>query len=387
MDLEKYGITMWSEEKIKAFRKALLDWYDKNKRDLPWRKNTDPYAVWVSEIMLQQTRVDTVIPYFYRFMEQLPTIQALAEASEEVLLKVWEGLGYYTRVRNMQQAARQIMEEYHGVFPTTYETIIQLKGIGPYTAGAIASISFGLPEPAVDGNLMRVLSRLFEIDYDIGNPSNRKIFQAVAEVLIDPKRPGDFNQALMDLGSDIESPVNPKPELSPVKDFSAAYLNGTMARYPIKKPKKKPMLRHFRAFVIQNEKGEYLLEKNTTNLLQGFWSFPLIEDFSRMYEQPDLFMVAESSEEYVVPNMSIPLTTQFESLYRQQVEWQAVLSGTVQHIFSHQKWSITLQTGRVQHEQLVIDKELAWVNPTDFIQYPFAKPQHKMIALVLRGRE
>ena len=147
-------------------------------------------------------------------------------------------MGYYSRVRNLQAAAQQIMTDFGGQFPNTYEGISSLKGIGPYTAGAISSIAFNLPEPAVDGNVMRVLARLFEVNHDIGNPSNRKIFQAMMEVLIDPDRPGDFNQALMDLGSDIEAPVNPRPEESPVKEFSAAYQHGTMDHYPIKLQRK-----------------------------------------------------------------------------------------------------------------------------------------------------
>lgn len=238
LDLKEYGIVMWPEEKIISFREKLLNWYDENKRDLPWRRSKNPYHIWVSEIMLQQTRVDTVIPYYERFLDWFPTVESLATAPEERLLKAWEGLGYYSRVRNMQDAAQQIMTDFGGQFPNTYEGISSLKGIGPYTAGAISSIAFNLPEPAVDGNVMRVLARLFEVNHDIGIPSNRKIFQAMMEILIDPERPGDFNQALMDLGSDIEAPVNPRPEESPVKDFSAAYQNGTMDRYPIKAPKK-----------------------------------------------------------------------------------------------------------------------------------------------------
>ena len=171
-DLEKYGVTMWEEEKILSFRQKLLDWYDENKRDLPWRRSKNPYHIWVSEIMLQQTRVDTVIPYYERFLESFPTVESLANAPEERLLKAGEGLGYYSRVRNMQTAAQQIMNEFNGEFPSTYEGISSLKGIGPYTAGAIASIAFNLPQPAVDGNVMRVLARLFEVNHDIGNPSN-----------------------------------------------------------------------------------------------------------------------------------------------------------------------------------------------------------------------
>jgi len=300
MDLEQYGIEMWSEEKIASFQEKLLAWYDKEKRDLPWRRSNNPYHIWVSEIMLQQTRVDTVIPYYHRFLKTFPTIDSLAKAQEEELLKVWEGLGYYSRVRNMQKAAIQIMEEFGGEFPSTIEEIQTLKGIGPYTAGAIASIAFNLPEPAVDGNLMRVISRLFEIGLDIGNPSNRKVFQAVAEKIISKERPGDFNQALMDLGSDIESPVTPHPEDSPVKEFSAAYLNGTMHLYPVKIPKKKPVPMKWQAFVIQNEEGQYLLEKNTyADLLSGFWHFPLIRDYTPTDKQLSLLdEIAEEVEDY-----------------------------------------------------------------------------------------
>ena len=166
----------WTEEEVTSFQDAFLTWYQREKRNLPWRYNHDPYRIWISEIMLQQTRVDTVIDYFYRFMEQFPTIQDLANAPEDKLLKVWEGLGYYSRARNIQAAAKQIMEEFNGVFPSTVDEIRSLKGIGPYTAGAISSIAFEIPEPAIDGNVMRVVSRLFCIEADIAKASSRRPF-------------------------------------------------------------------------------------------------------------------------------------------------------------------------------------------------------------------
>lgn len=360
---------MWEADKIAAFRKALLDWYDEHKRDLPWRRTSDPYAIWVSEIMLQQTRVDTVIPYYERFLYQLPTIEALAVAPEEVLLKVWEGLGYYSRVRNMQTAAQQMMADFGGQFPQSYEEIASLKGIGPYTAGAISSIAFNLPEPAVDGNVMRVLSRLFEVDYDIGVPTNRKIFQAMMEILIDPERPGDFNQALMDLGSDIESPVNPRPQESPVREFSAAYLHGTMDKYPIKAPKKKPVPVYYQGYFIRNQHNQFLLEKNTgEGLLAGFWSFPLLEKTAPSHEQASLF-------EELVEVQDIP---SFEEVYGLQVEWQEANFPAVQHIFSHRKWQIELVEGVTSDIALPSDREMEWVSVADFHAYPFAKPQQKM---------
>ena len=377
LDLEKYGVSMWEEEKIFSFRQKLLAWYDENKRDLPWRRSKNPYHIWVSEIMLQQTRVDTVIPYYERFLESFPTVETLANVSEERLLKAWEGLGYYSRVRNMQTAAQQIMNEFNGEFPSTYEGISSLKGIGPYTAGAISSIAFNLPQPAVDGNVMRVLARLFEVNHDIGNPSNRKIFQAMMEILIDPDRPGDFNQALMDLGSDIEAPVNPRPQDSPVKDFSAAFLHETMDRYPIKAQKKKPIPIYLNALVVSNEKGQFLLEKNESEkLLAGFWHFPLIEvnEFSEQTHDLDLFsQVAEP-----ILEMGPSPQASFEQDYDLDVNWLDVSFEEVKHVFSHRKWHIQLIAGQVSENKDYTDREVLWLTPEEFSLYPLAKPQQKI---------
>ncbi|MES9544989.1 A/G-specific adenine glycosylase [Streptococcus intermedius] len=376
LDLKKYGIEMWEDEKITSFRQKLLTWYDENKRDLPWRRSNNPYHIWISEIMLQQTRVDTVIPYYERFLDCFPTVKDLAIAPEERLLKAWEGLGYYSRVRNMQEAAQQIVAEFEGEFPHTYEGIFSLKGIGPYTAGAIASIAFGLPEPAVDGNVMRVLSRLFEVNLDIGIPANRKVFQTMMEMLIDPERPGDFNQALMDLGSDIEAPVNPRPEDSPVKEFSAAFLHGTMEKYPIKAPKKKPVPVYLYGLIIQDAQGRFLLEKNeTSGLLAGFWHFPLIEvgEFPDD-EQLSLFEIAENRVSFdLSPKES------FEQDYDVVVDWQSIHFPQIQHVFSHRKWQIRLFYGRVVNVAKDPQKgQVLWLHSDNFSDYPFAKPQQKM---------
>ena len=383
LDLKKYGIEMWEDEKITSFRQKLLTWYDENKRDLPWRRSNNPYHIWISEIMLQQTRVDTVIPYYERFLDWFPTVQDLAIAPEERLLKAWEGLGYYSRVRNMQEAAQQIVAEFEGEFPHTYEGIFSLKGIGPYTAGAIASIAFGLPEPAVDGNVMRVLSRLFEVNLDIGIPANRKVFQTMMEMLIDPERPGDFNQALMDLGSDIEAPVNPRPEDSPVKEFSAAYLHGTMEKYPIKAPKKKPVPVYLYGLIIQDAQGQFLLEKNeTSGLLAGFWHFPLIEvgEFPDD-EQLSLFEIAENQVSFdLSPKES------FEQDYDVVVDWQSVHFPQIQHVFSHRKWQIRLLYGQVVNAtEMPKQEQVLWLHPDEFDNYPFAKPQQKMWQTFQKG--
>ena len=361
LDLTQYGIDMWDDATIITFRKTLLAWYDHEKRDLPWRKTTDPYAIWVSEIMLQQTQVATVIPYYERFLDWFPSIQDLANAPEDKLLKAWEGLGYYSRVRNMQVAAQQVMSDFNGTFPSKHADILSLKGIGPYTAGAIASIAFDLPEPAVDGNVMRVMARLFEVDYDIGDPKNRKIFQAIMEKLIDPDRPGDFNQALMDLGADLESAKNPRPHLSPIRAFNAAYLHDSYDRYPIKLPKKKPRPLAWLALVLKNDQGAFLLEKNETNgLLSGFWSFPLLE-------------ASDALDDITIRQL-------FESHYPCQITLTERTFTPVTHTFSHQKWTITLREAQLIQEIAPLPDHLAWIAPQDFATLPMATPQKKMLA-------
>lgn len=260
------------------------------------------------------------------------------------------------------------------MFPSSYEAISKLKGIGPYTAGAIASIAFGLAEPAVDGNVMRVLSRLFEVDYDIGVPTNRKIFQTMMEILIDPARPGDFNQALMDLGSDIESPVNPRPEESPVKEFSASYQHGTMDRYPIKAPKKKPVPVYLTAFIIKDSQGRYLLEKNEREgLLSGFWHFPLIEVDGLSENLGQLSLLNGQGHAEVNPEI-----LSFEQDYDLAIEWQDRSYPIVQHVFSHRKWQVQLRYGLVKEGEQPASESTVWLTPEEFSDYPFAKPQQKI---------
>lgn len=379
-NLKDYGIDMWDAEKIASFRRTLLNWYDNEKRDLPWRRTKNPYHIWISEIMLQQTQVVTVIPYYERFLDWFPTIESLANAPEEKILKAWEGLGYYSRVRNMQKAAQEIMENFGGVFPDNHKDILSLKGIGPYTAGAIASIAFGLPEPAVDGNVMRVMARLFEVNYDIGDPKNRKIFQAIMEVLIDPERPGDFNQALMDLGTDIESAKNPRPDESPIRFFSAAYLHGTYDKYPIKLPKKKPKPIQIQAFVIRNSDGDFLMEKNLDGrLLGGFWSFPIMET-DVIGQQLDLF------EKNNATLQTISQKARFEDDYHLKPNWTSKTFPAVKHTFSHQKWTIELIEGNVTTTDFTTTKELRWIPQDQLSQYPMATPQKKMLKVYLEGK-
>ena len=214
----------------------LLNWYYQNKRILPWRENQDPYRVWVSEIMLQQTRVEAVIPYYERFMERFPTIESLALCEEEVLFKLWEGLGYYSRAKNLKKAAQKIYAEYQGQFPDKFEDILNLPGIGSYTAGAVASIAFGQARAAVDGNVLRVITRLTEDGRDIMDAKFRKEMTEQLEKIYPPKECGDFTQSLMELGAVICVPNGaPKCEICPLGSLCGAFQNGTQVQYPVKK--------------------------------------------------------------------------------------------------------------------------------------------------------
>ena len=263
---------------------ALLPWYEENRRDLPWRRDKDPYHIWVSEIMLQQTRVEAVKGYYTRFLETLPTIAALANADDALLHKLWEGLGYYSRVRNLKKAALQIMERHGGVFPRTHEAVSGLAGIGPYTAGAICSIAFDLPTPAVDGNVLRVISRLTDDGTPIEKPAYRRtITENLAAVY--PGRAGDFTQALMELGATVCGP-NRKPDCEhcPCGGFCLGYRNGTAEDLPVKKAKAQRRIEDKTVFLLSCE-GFYALQKRPdTGLLAGLWEFPNIPGRLEMTE-------------------------------------------------------------------------------------------------------
>lgn len=257
-----------------ALPEALLPWYTQNRRDLPWRKDKEPYHIWLSEIMLQQTRVEAVKGYYTRFLETLPAIEDLANAGDEVLHKLWEGLGYYSRVRNLKKAARQIMEDYGGVFPQTHQEVSKLPGIGPYTSGAICSIAFDLPTPAVDGNVLRLVSRLTDDSTPIDDPKFRKqITDQLAQAY--PLRAGDFTQALMELGATVCGP-NRKPDCvsCPCKDFCLGYQRGTADMLPVKKAKAARRIEDKTVFILSCD-GAYALRKRPNNgLLAGLWEFP-----------------------------------------------------------------------------------------------------------------
>ncbi len=267
------------EEKIlKKLPEALLPWYDANKRDLPWRKDREPYHVWLSEIMLQQTRVEAVKGYYARFLDTLPTIEALAACDDDLLHKLWEGLGYYSRVRNLKKAAMEIMEAHEGVFPESYQAVRALPGIGDYTAGAVCSICFNLPTPAVDGNVLRVVSRLIENDTPIDLPAYKaEVRDLLAEVY--PENAGDFTQALMELGATLCGPNwKPRCESCPCRGFCGGSVHGTAEQFPVRLPKKGKRLEEKTVFVLSCD-GRYALEKRPQKgLLAGLWQFPNVEN-------------------------------------------------------------------------------------------------------------
>lgn len=253
---------------------ALLPWFYDNRRELPWRKDKEPYHIWLSEIMLQQTRVEAVKGYYSRFLAKLPTVEDLANADDELLTKLWEGLGYYSRVRNLKKAAVAIMQEHNGVFPQSYEAVRKLPGIGDYTAGAVCSIAFDQKTPAVDGNVLRVFSRLTDDATPIDQIAmKKKAAQALKEIY--PEKAGDFTQALMELGATVCGP-NRKPdcESCPCKDNCLGYQRKTAGVLPVKSPKKGRRQENLTVFVI-NCDGMYALEKRPhSGLLAGLWQFP-----------------------------------------------------------------------------------------------------------------
>ncbi len=255
-----------------SWQQKLLQWYQKHRRDLPWRRTQDPYAIWVSEIMLQQTTVETVIPYYERFLKKFPTVASLAKAEEEEVLRLWSGLGYYSRARNLRKAAGLLMG-----FPCDVESLIQLPGIGRYTAGAIASIAFDQRAPILDGNVIRVLSRLFRISEDPKSSQGQKIFWKKAEEILPQKQVGDFNQALMELGATVCVPDNPLCLLCPLESSCESKNKGDQDLFP--KGKKKITYRDqiLTAAVIQKGQKLLVIQRKDRGLLQGMWEFPMVE--------------------------------------------------------------------------------------------------------------
>jgi A/G-specific adenine glycosylase len=254
--------------------RRLLHWYEHQGRSLPWRGQADPYAIWVSEIMLQQTRVETVIPYFERWMARFPTIAALAAASEQEVLSLWEGLGYYSRARSLWRAARQVVADYGGRLPDDPDALQKLPGIGRYTAAAIASLAFGRDVPALDGNLRRVFARLFDVETPADTPAGEALLRSLVQANLPPGRAGDYNQALMDLGATLCLPRKPHCSLCPLVDLCRAAAAGRPESRPLLKPRKETPHYLVAAAVLRRDGTVLLTQRPRTGLLGGLWEFP-----------------------------------------------------------------------------------------------------------------
>lgn len=309
---------------LEALPAPLLAWFRQNARDLPWRRTTDPYPIWVSEIMLQQTRVAAVLDYYARFLAAFPTVEALAAAPEEQLMKQWEGLGYYSRARNLQKAAKQIVE--NGGFPRDYEGLLALPGIGDYTASAIASAAFGLREAAVDGNALRVVMRLTDCRDDIADPKTKRAVRSLLQEVM-PEAPEAcriFNQAVMELGATVCAPNGPPACHScPAGDFCLGRLHGTAGELPVK-AKKKPRRREEKTVFLFLREGKVALRcRPKTGLLAGLWEFPNVEN-----------TLSEQEAACVAADWGLTVT-----------DWENRL--TAKHIFTHVEWHMTGYTVRV----------------------------------------
>lgn len=266
--------------------KTLINWYSNNKRELPWRQTKDPYCIWLSEIILQQTQIKQGLPYYESFIREFPTVFHLANADESQVLKLWQGLGYYSRARNLHATAKYIVEKLNGEFPSSYKELLQLKGVGDYTASAIASICFNEPAAVVDGNVYRVLSRYFGIDTPINSTQGKKEFKLLAQELIDIENPADFNQAIMEFGAVQCKPQNPNCSICPLQDSCVALQKSSINVLPVKTKPKKVSKKHFNFLVLISKDNKTILEKREgKGIWQNLYQFPLLETKTAVTEK------------------------------------------------------------------------------------------------------
>lgn len=321
----------WNKSQIQEITQTLILWFQKNARQLPWRFSKDPYAIWISEIMLQQTQVATVLDYWRRWMQRFPDIHALASASEQDVFEVWQGLGYYSRARNIRKAAAQIVDRFHGRIPENHQDLLSLPGIGPYTAGAISSIAFGLPEPLLDGNVIRVLSRLLALQSDVKRSSAQKLLWKQARCLVESAASasvtsnpcGDLNQALMELGATICSPQKPKCLICPIQKHCAACLTADPEKFPVAQKAVPAEPLDFHTYVLFSNKHVLMrCAPEDSRWNQGLWEFPFLEQCS--VEDPH--------------NVAPPSKAAFESLpwsTNQEIQWKLI--GKVRHSITRYK--------------------------------------------------
>lgn len=374
-----------------SFSKEIIRWYQENKRDLPWRGTRDPYVIWLSEVILQQTRVDQGLPYFHRFLERFPDVRSFAEAGEDEILRLWQGLGYYSRARNMHRAARQVMEEYGGWFPKDYGSLIRLKGVGEYTAAAIASFAGGEPRAVVDGNVFRLLARYFGVDTPINSGRGKKEFQRIADELIDRLDPGLYNQAIMEFGSQQCKPQNPDCGRCVLQSDCRARVQGRVDILPVKQKAKPSRNRYFNYLMVQE--GDLILinKRGSGDIWENLYELPLLET-----DRPVLPHYQTRSPNSLQEPGTIngkadlpPVDSGYEEFTAAIKEYfgpQASLTyleGPVKHVLSHQNlyavfWSVTDCTPE-------FEEKVSW-NYVDIKQLNnLAKP--KLIFSFLEGLE
>jgi len=333
--------------------KLLMDWYSAVKRDLPWRKSKDPYRVWLSEVILQQTRVAQGMPYYETFVSHYPDVQALAAAPEQAVLRDWQGLGYYSRARNLHQAAKQVVQAHGGEFPASYQALLALKGVGPYTAAAISSIAFNLPQAVVDDNVYRVLSRMFGVREAIDQPTGQKIFAQLADKLLDREEPGTYNQALMEFGALQCVPVNPDCENCLFNADCVAFKEGTVRLLPVKAGKVKVRKRFFNYVVIRFEDGLYLQQRQAGDIWQHLWDFTNFEADRELNE--------------------IEISTHFQQKFSfSEMDFRVIAhSEPAKHVLTHQRIFAKFWLVQIFHN--LQNKELKFVPINHLDTYPLPR--------------
>ncbi len=335
----KWGLNM-KHSQMKGIVAPLLDWYDKNKRCLPWRADREAYHIWVSEIMLQQTRVEAVIPYYERFMAHLPAVTALASCDDEELFKLWEGLGYYSRARNLKKAAQEICTKYQGIFPSKFEEILGLPGIGAYTAGAISSIAFEEPRAAVDGNVLRVITRLTQDDREITDAKFRAEITEVLERVYPQTGRGEFTQSLMELGAVVCVPNGkPKCEVCPLASLCGAYQNNTQAQYPVKKKKAPRKIEQKTILIIKYQDKIAIGKRKSKGVLSGMWELPNLD--GKLTKEQILQWLSE--QKFTV----------------KEIQKMADTGKALKHIFTHIEWHMTCW--RIKCESVANENGFTWV--------------------------
>ncbi len=348
-------------------RKSLTEWYLKNKRNLPWRQSADPYAIWISEVMLQQTQVNTVIPYFYKFLRQFPSIHSLAAADQESVLKAWEGMGYYARARNLHRAAIEIVNNHHGKIPSSFKELKNLPGMGNYTAAAVASIAFHKPCPVVDGNVKRVLSRLFLIDTPVNDASAHKVFYQCASGFLDRhsnEHQGIFNQALMELGALICKPRNPVCGICPLIALCGAYQQDLIPQFPKRHPKKKSPEYQVSAAIIRKSGRILITRRKPEGHLGGLWEFP--GGKVRENETPEQACVREIKEE-------VNLDISVESFLTR-----------IRHTYTHFKIKMDIYNCTYVSGDLKLNGpvDYRWVTVDELELFPFPGADRKFMHLI-----